>query len=305
MDHNFLKVVVGVIATLALYSVLYRENKFYRLVEHIYIGLAVGFSMVALWTETLESSFWNVMVGKAAVAATATAPAQEGTPGFYLFALLLPVGLMGYFVFSRKHNWMSRIPIGIILGLWGGQQIQIWWQTYSPQLQAAMRPVLPTATDSIIVPNSIRLSQVATTEISTASTLPPEVVTTLSNNFRMNTDAVAAFAQANNVEIGSVQGAMRIMAGKVGGEVYASQAINNIIFLITLLSVLTYFLFSFEQKGKFLLGFTRLGRWLLMVGFGAIFGSTVMTRFALLIDRMYFVMIEFLRDGLPRVFQGG
>ena len=71
------------------------------------------------------------------------------------------------------------------------------------------------------------------------------------------------------------------MAGRVGGEVYMSQAISNIIFLITLLSILTYFLFSFEQKGKFINNFTKLGRWLLMVGFGAIFGSTVMGRFAL------------------------
>jgi hypothetical protein len=40
-----------------------------------------------------------------------------------------------------------------------------------------------------------------------------------------------------------------------------------------------------------------------MIGFGAIFGSTVMMRFSLLIDRMYFIWIEFLRDGLPQLFQ--
>ena len=40
------------------------------------------------------------------------------------------------------------------------------------------------------------------------------------------------------------------------------------------------------------------GRWLLMIGFGAIFGNTVMTRFTLLIDRMYFVWIEWLIQGI-------
>ncbi|MBI3721406.1 MAG: hypothetical protein HY248_02545, partial [Fimbriimonas ginsengisoli] len=40
------------------------------------------------------------------------------------------------------------------------------------------------------------------------------------------------------------------------------------------------------------------GRWLLMIGFGAIFGSTVMMRTTLLIDRMYFVWIEWLKGGV-------
>ena len=295
MSFEFAKVTVGVIATLALYSVLYRENKFYRLIEHIYIGLAVGFSIVALWTETLETSWWNQMIGKAAVDATATSPAQPATPGFYLFALLVPVGLLGYTVFTKKHNWMSRIPIGMLLGFWGGQQLQIFWQTYGPQVQAAMKPVLPTTTSSLFVPSSVQLSNNAVNEIATATTLPANVVTDLSRNFRLNTEAVKTFADQNNVSVDSVQGAMSAMAGRVGGEVYMSQAISNIIFLITLLSILTYFLFSFEQKGKFINNFTKLGRWLLMVGFGAIFGSTVMGRFALLIDRMYFVVIEFFQ----------
>jgi hypothetical protein len=33
-----------------------------------------------------------------------------------------------------------------------------------------------------------------------------------------------------------------------------------------------------------------------MIGFGAIFGSTVMMRFALLIDRMYYIWIEWLMN---------
>lgn len=298
MSFEFAKVTVGVIATLALYSVLYRENKFYRLVEHIYIGLAVGFSIYALWKETLEANWWNVMVGKAEVAATATAPAQPATPGYYLFALLIPVGLLGYTVFSKRHNWMSRIPIGIILGFWGGQQLQVFWQTYGPQLQKAMKPILPTTTNSVFMPSSVALSPADTTSMSAATGLTPDALTALSHNFRMSTDGVFEFAKQHSVSADSVQGAMAAMSAKVGQEVYTSQAVSNIIFLITLLSVLTYFLFSFEQKGKFINGFTKLGRWLLMVGFGAMFGSTVMGRFALLIDRMYFVVIEFLRDGL-------
>lgn len=298
MNFEFAKVTVGVICTLALYSVLYRENKFYRLVEHVYIGLAVGFSIYALWKETLETAWFTIMIGKAEVAATATAPAQPSEPGYYLFALCIPIGLLGYSVFSKKHNWMSRIPIGMILGFWGGQQLQVFWQTYSPQLQKAMKPVLPTTMNSPFLPSSISLNQSDTTSMAAASGLTPDTVTALSHNFRMSMDGMTEFAKQHGASLESVQGAMSAMSAKVGGEVYASQAVSNIIFLLTLLSVLTYFLFSFEQKGKAINGFTKLGRWLLMVGFGAMFGNTVMGRFALLIDRMYFIVIEFLRDGI-------
>jgi len=42
-----------------------------------------------------------------------------------------------------------------------------------------------------------------------------------------------------------------------------------------------------------------------MIGFGAIFGSTVMMRFTLLIDRMYYIFIEFITEGIIQRFMGG
>jgi hypothetical protein len=239
---------VGVLATIGLYSVLYRENKFYRFWEHIFLGLAAGWAIVALWTESLHDDWYMKIVGEAGEAGAA------GTPGYWAYVLLLPIGIMGYFVFSRKHNWLSRIPIGIILGLWSGQQIQVWWNRYGPQMSDSIKPILPTT----------------------------------SSFFQQGTNGMdpVAVAQANS-------------------QVTISMAITNIIFLITLLSALSYFLFSVEMKNKFFRNMTTLGRLLLMVGFGAIFGSTVMMRFTLLIDRMYFIFIEFLKDGLLRQITGG
>jgi hypothetical protein len=291
----FFKLLVGVVATLALYSILYRENRFYRVVEHIYIGLSVGYAVFALWKETLDASWWKPMMGIAA------SEGNPGSPGFFLYALLLPIGIMAYFVFSPKHNWMSRIPIGILLGAWGGQQLTVFWTEISPQIQESMRPILPSSTSSLIVPYSIQLPQNNLDQIVQATSLSPEVVTQLASNTAISPDQINALAAQSSVTPDVIQSAVRQINGVIGSEVYTSQAINNVIYLITLLSVLTYFLFSFEQKGKFLQGFTRTGRWLLMVGFGAIFGSTVMTRFSLVIDRMNFVFIEFLRDAVFRL----
>jgi len=230
-----IKMTAGVLATLGLYSVLYRENKFYRFFEHLFLGLAAGYSIVAFWTENLKEGWWDNIVGSSGT---------DGAKGYFLYALLLPIGFMGYLVFSKRSSWMSRIPIGIILGFWSGQQVQVWWTRYGPQIYDSMKPIVPTVWSPPFRP-------------STASMDPN-------------------------------------LAAQVNNTVYLSQALTNIIFLVTLLSVMSYFLFSFEVKNKIILRISTLGRYLLMIGFGAIFGSTVMMRFALLIDRMYFVWVEWL-----------
>jgi hypothetical protein len=238
MDYLTLKMGVASVLTFGLYSILYRENKMYRLCEHIFLGLASGWSLVALWTETLKSTWWDKMVGSVA------ANGSGAQMGYWMYAILLPIGLMAYLVFSKKHNWISRIPIGIIIGLYSGQQFQAWQNRYIDQISSTIKPILPTT--------------------ATFSRPSPK---------GLSADALHA-ANAN---------------------VYISDAISNLIFVLTVVCVLSYFLFSFETKNQVLARMSLSGRWLLMIGFGAIFGSTVMMRFALLIDRMAYVFDDFLR----------
>lgn len=245
MNFALLKLGAGALATVGLYSVLYKENKFYRFWEHLFLGLASGWGLVALWTETLKANWWDKMVGSTADAGS------SGNVGYWMYAFLIPIGLMGYFVFNRKHNWMSRIPIGILLGLYSGQQFNAWQNRYVPQIDASMKPIFPTTT---------QFSQ--PTILGLKEPLSPEAV------------------------------------AQIKSTVYVSQAISNVVFLITLLSVVAYFLFSFDVKSRAMRNVSHVGRWLLMIGFGAIFGTTVMMRFTLLIDRMYFIFVEFIQQGL-------
>jgi len=236
----------SVIATVGLYSVLYKENKFYRFFEHLFLGLAAGWTMVTLWTETLYDLWWSKMMGSHPDAVT-----HQGStlPGYWAYMFLLPMGLMGYFVYSKKHNWISRIPIGMILGFWSGQQVQVWWNRYGPQISDSMKPVFP---------NTFSYADAA------------------GSHFSLLTPPATATVQP--------------------GAVFTATAISNLIFVLTFICALSYFLFSFDVKNKIIATMSTSGRWLLMVGFGAIFGSTVMMRFTLLIDRMYFIWIEWLQD---------
>ena len=88
-------------------------------------------------------------------------------------------------------------------------------------------------------------------------------------------------------------GAFTATDGTKFAELTWGGAINNLIFMIILVCVMSYFFFSFEQKSPILKNSAKWGRWLLMFAFGAIFGSTIMGRLALLIDRITFLMKDF------------
>ncbi len=238
-NHDLAVLSVGAIATIGLYTILYRENRFYRFFEHLFLGLASGWALVALWTETLKSLWWDKLVGASA------SDGNSAAMGYWVYIMLLPIGAMGYMVFSKKHNWMSRIPIGIILGLYSGQQFNAWTNRYIPQMAGTMKSIIPTAGFFKPDPNALNPA-----------------------------------------------------LGPVKGDLYGSEALNNLIFILTVLCVLSYFLFSFDVKNKMVKSASLMGRWLLMIGFGAIFGTTVMMRFSLLIDRMFFIWIEFVKQGL-------
>lgn len=208
---------VGAFCTLGLYSVLYKENKIYRLFEHLFLGLATGYLIAQTWTDVLLPKWWEPMW-------------NEGQWG-YIF--LLPLGLCFYFIYSKKNSWIARLIIGFFLGVGAGQQFQSFVNDTWPQIVRSFRPVIAH-------------------------------------------DAIAKTADHPAIK-----------------AVTWADAMNNLVFLVVLLCVMSYFFFSFEQKHPVLKGSAKLGRWVMMFSFGAIFGSTIMARLALLIDRMDSLMNDF------------
>lgn len=88
----------------------------------------------------------------------------------------------------------------------------------------------------------------------------------------------------------------------------SEQAFYNFVFVGTLLTSLSYFFFTFKRTdvragetsvlAAALTWCSGLGRWLMMGCFGAFFGSTIMARMALLIERLQFL----LQTWVPTVF---
>jgi len=68
-----------------------------------------------------------------------------------------------------------------------------------------------------------------------------------------------------------------------------SHPVNALLIAIGTLGTLFFFIFTREQKGPLLYA-SHIGRWTMMIAFGAAFGFTVMARMSLLIGRMQFLI---------------
>lgn len=126
-NRDALNLWIGAICTLGLYSVLYKENKIFRLFEHIFLGLATGYLLVTTWNETLLTKWWTPMV--------------EDGQWWWVFALC--IGALYYCIYSKKYNWMARLVIGFFLGVGAGQFFQAFVNDTWPQVYTSFKPLLP------------------------------------------------------------------------------------------------------------------------------------------------------------------
>ncbi len=219
LSYERIGVWLSVICTFAIYSILYRENPFYRFFEHLFIGLGAGYSLGPVLTDALYR-YWYVPLWQ---------------DGYWAWAPVVPFGLYLYFIYSERYGWVSRLVIGLLIGANAGLFFQEFASRQLPQLNSTLsKPLWIT-----------------------------------SANFDLTNGQVLQWLPT---------------------------VINNWIFIIFLLAVMTYFTFSFEHRGP-VKRVATAGRWFLMIGLGAMFGNTVMARMALLIGRVYYLLSDWL--GIP------
>lgn len=191
---------IAALCTIGLLSFFYKDNAWYKLVEYLYVGAAAGHAITLGWNNVRDLGIKPLSAGK------------------MIYVLPILLGLMLYTRFSKSNAWVSRIPMGFLIGIGTGMAIR---GTIGSQIVEQIRATL-------IAPNTI----------------------------------------------------------------------NNVIIIVGVLTTMSYFFFSWEQKG--VLGpAARIGRLVMMVTFGAAFGNTVMGRMSLLIARLQYLWGNWL--GLIKV----
>jgi hypothetical protein len=217
MDFTtFLWTTFAAFLTLATFSFLYKDNPFYKIAEHMVVGVSAGYFTIILWHnglipklmhERLEDGSWFLLW-------------IDSSKPWYLIPALL--GVLMWTRFSKKYQWVSRWPMAMYIGIAAGV------------------------------------------------TVPLE----MSN--RVNKQLYSTMAEINwsdfwgtgMLDVGSGYSGLLVFAGAISG--------------------LVYFFFSKAHTGA-IGGIAKFGIWILMIGFGASFGFTVMARISLFINRMQFI----------------
>ncbi|HOK54037.1 MAG TPA: hypothetical protein PLU88_03425 [Armatimonadota bacterium] len=243
--------------TLGIYTFLYSDNKLYRMLLNILIGLNVGYQFMVTWKSVLSPKWW-------ALCWKGFDPKIEGSwfsgvfewlgyffsyiwnhPGAFIYWLILGVlGSLWYFQLTRKYLWLSRIVIGMSVGMGAGIVFKSSFLLNAAQITDSFRPFI--------------------------ATMP------------------SALWSNGSPVIGT------------GGTFNFLQSLNNVIFVGTIVCVMVYFFFSFSHENRVIVGSAKMGRWLLMISFGAFFGNTVMTRMAVFLERLQYLIRDWAIQTVPQ-----
>lgn len=71
--------------------------------------------------------------------------------------------------------------------------------------------------------------------------------------------------------------------------------VNNVLFFVMFLCAMTYFFFTVGKNSKTLRVTSKIGRYVMMVAFGAAFGNTVQGRISLFLNRLSFLLVDWLK----------
>ena len=94
----------GAFLTLCIFSFLYKDNPFYKLAEHLFVGISAGYWATLEYHNVFRPNLWDPLT-------------QEGR-----LLLIVPFvfGLLLFSRFTKKFSWLSRWPMALIIGIYAG-----------------------------------------------------------------------------------------------------------------------------------------------------------------------------------------
>ena len=137
---------VGAALSLCIFSFLYKDNPFYKLAEHLFVGVSAGYFIALRFWTVIVPNLWDPLsrsfAGQGVNAARTGMFAAE--LGDYRGWLVIP-GLLGVLLFSRffaRVSWLSRWSLAVIIGVYAGIKTTGFAQgDFVAQVQSSLVPL--------------------------------------------------------------------------------------------------------------------------------------------------------------------
>lgn len=330
------------ISTLAIFTFLYKENPVYRFYEHIFIGIATGYSIVFLMSSFLWPTVLKPLLGYDRVFFPDGTVSEAYNTSNLLWLLPMSFGMLFYCILTKRHKWLAQLVIGCQLGYAGGLAFKGTFNEMLPQIYDSFKPLYVAGSFASSITNivfivtvictlsyffftyqtregaeskleaSIRLWLILSVFIGFcflscyfraryqqgvgAIFYVPFVLSTfcalvLLRSFReglSDNEKLLSRAALGSVAV-VIIGLMLILSGEQKGILDLPEF--NLSLVLTTLIYLSYFITGLSRTaGGLQASSGALGRWLMMGCFGAFFGSTIMARMAILVERLEFLI---------------
>lgn len=148
---------ISAILSIAILSFLFRDNPFYKLAEHTFVGVANGWAVTFYWHNVLVPSLFNPLFRQ----------------GQFLLTIPFIIGILYLTRFIPRVSWLVRIPIGISMGYAVGASIPAVSQAY----------IIKQIQGTILTPENFQAWNAGTTGIIWSVILLLGVICTLSYFF--------------------------------------------------------------------------------------------------------------------------
>lgn len=284
---------LAIFLTFCILSFLYKDNPFYKLAEHLFIGVSIGY--------VVTQQYYNVLRPKLV---ESIADADRWYWNLALIPLFLTF-LMLVKAVSKRWAWVGRYPLVFVVAFYAGLQI-------NGVAQADLGRQIKRSAESLDV-NKVDINTAEPSQLSSLPGVSPSVARAIveyrAEKPLQSLDELAAIPALTDAEKQDVRAARGVIQGLDARATVSGQGkywfgiLSNVLLLIGLIASLIYFYFSVPHTG--VIGkISRFGIWVLMIGFGASFGYTVQGRIALAIGRAQYVLGQSMDEATRDAVQG-
>ena len=117
LNFEIIGIWILVLMTLSIFSYLYGDNPFYKVAEHIFVGVSAGYVFALTWWDQIWPNLFGRLFPSYVDAGFDFSPS-------YIIPLIL--GIFMLFRLIPSLSWLARFPIAYIVGMAAGLKVYVY-----------------------------------------------------------------------------------------------------------------------------------------------------------------------------------